>query len=117
MEEEHIITLHIPPGWRGKRWMESSGVMRVNLDKMAERCGNRAYTFHPYPPSEVTEMQVTVDVFRKVCNLIVKYAKEKDFETAEEVFTKAENPKVRKIWDNAKTKFETKRNRTDPSYT
>lgn len=88
--------------------------MTIDLDALATRCGNRNFTYHPFPPSEVTELQVTAEVFRKISNLIVKYAKDKDFELANEIFTAAENPKVRKIWDHAKTKFEAKRDRTNP---
>lgn len=111
----HAITIHIPPEWKGGRWIESEGIMKVDLDALATRCGNREYVYHPYPDRPVTELQVTAEVFRKISNLIVKYARTKDYELADEIFTAAENPKVRKIWDHAKTKFEAKRNRTDPS--
>ena len=110
----HSITIHIPPEWKGGRWIESEGIMKVDLDALAIRCGNREYVYHPYTDRPTTELQVTAEVFRKVCNLIVKYAKDKDFELADQIFTTAENPNVRKIWNNAKAKFETKRNRTDP---
>ena len=105
----HNIRITIPPGWRSFRHIDTYGEMVINLDAVAERCGNSKYKYHPYTDRGTEELQVTQTDFRKMCNLIVKYARDADYETAEKVFSTSTNLRVRRIWNDAKTKFESKR--------
>lgn len=105
--EEHVIKINIPPGWRGKKYISSTGVMRINLEEIARRCEDPRYKYNTH--EEYYAMAMPATDFRKICNLIVKYASRRDYDTAEAVFTSSENDKAARIWTDAKAKFEGRR--------
>lgn len=114
----HVIKVNIPPGWKGRKYIESSGEMKIDLDVIAEWCGNPKYTYFPFPMTSCRQvMKMPMEDFRKICNLIIKYSREEDLKTAEEVFTKSDNEKVRVIWKDAKAKFTSKRRTKHSSQT
>ena len=109
---DRYIRISIPPGWRGHRYIESYGEMQINLDEIARLCGDRNET---YFDGNRYYMKMPLADFKKICNLIVKYAHPAEFDTAEAVFTETENDSAKRIWSDAKTSFITKRKRKHSS--
>lgn len=100
---ENIIHLKIRNGFRPQ------GVMHINLDELALRCGNREYRCCQGPNGADQGMQIPVSNFRKICKLILEYGDPEDIWKATEAFSKHE--KAKGVWADEQTKFKARRTR------
>lgn len=77
----------------------------IDLDKLAEEVGNPAYKYQPFQHLKRQELCYSVPDFRKVAQLILKYAPYEVIDKADETWSGCANEKVRKAWSDVKARF------------